>query len=71
MAGEPKENQVVRTYSLKPVNITFLARRAAEETIAGGTYVSASAWLDRLIDAAREAEERVGETRRVKKGKWN
>jgi len=70
--NDPKvENKVVKSYTLKPVNIAWLTQRAAEETLAQGTYVSAAALLDLLIDNARVAYERSTLADRLKKAKWN
>lgn len=53
---DEKKNKVVRGYSLKAENVTWLRSKAAGQTLMAERTVSTSEMLDRVIEAAREAE---------------
>lgn len=55
MEEEKKQNKERKTFTLSPVNIAWLQRRALDESTPD-ERVSDSALLDRILDEARLAE---------------
>lgn len=65
MADEKKEIKRPKTVTLKPINIRWLMDKSFEES-RPGNKVSDSEIVDRLIDAAREADESQSPTKQKK-----
>ena len=55
MVEELKQNKERKTFTLSPINIAWLQKRALDES-APENRVSDSALLDRILDEARLAE---------------
>lgn len=66
MAEEPKQNKERKSFTLKPINIAWLAKKSLDESTPENK-VSDSELVDRLIDEARAADSKSPSTIKQKK----